>query len=391
MMTAVASTHPHRRMVPGKAALGNARGAVLLAALVTGSLSLLSPSPACAASRESGALPALATPATHLRQPGRIVWHDLVTPDLAADERFYAGLFGWTFRDVQRGRRAYAVAFADGVAVAGLLERPLPRDGGREPHWLGFISSDDVDASVRSALSHSAQSLSGAHDYAQRGRQVVLKDPQGVAFGILSSTSGDPPDTLAEPGQWIWGALFTHDPENETAFYQDVFGYDVYDLNDVTDEAEPADAQAATAPNAQPQAGRTDSSSAVAGASTDAAEHIELASGGYARATVNSLPAQAAQRPSRWLHFVRVESVWSAAAKAQTLGARVVLPPRDDRQGGRIAVLADPSGALFGVMDWSDSDASSATGAAVTHGAGAAAPAPSGTATLPAPPSAGAP
>lgn len=348
------SPHPHPRP----------RRAALLALVVAGSLPFWSAGPVLAAGSGKGELPALATPATGQRQPGRVVWHDLLTPDLAADERFYSGLFGWSFREMQRGRRPYAVAYADGVPVAGLLERPLPRDGARAAQWLGFISSDDVDASVRRALSLGAQARASAHDYAGRGRQAVLTDPQGITFGVLSSTGGDPPDVLAEPGEWIWSALFTRDPENETAFYQDVFGYDVYDLNDVTEEGQAAEAQAA--------------------------EHIELASNGYARATVNSLPARTPQRPSRWLHFVRVDSVWSAAAKAQTLGARVVLPPRDDRQGGRIAVLADPSGALFGVMDWSDSDEGETSGGnPAAHGAGAAAPAPAGTPAAPPPPSGG--
>lgn len=340
-----------------QSAAGKVSAAALWVALVA-AMALLAARPVLAA-RRALELPPLATPATNLRQPGRVVWHDLLTPDLAVDERFYGTLFGWTFRDVQSGRRTYAVAFAEGVPVAGLLERPLPRDGGRRPQWLGFISSNDVDAAIQAALAHGGREVSMPHDYPQRGRQVVLRDPQGVDFGVISSTSGDPPDALAAPGQWIWSALFTHDAENEAAFYQDVFDYDVYDLNDISEEAN--EAQAATEPDAQPnaQATLTDSSAAALATSNGAVVHLELASHDYARASINSLPPEAQPRRSRWLHFIRVDSAWSAAARAQSLGARLVLAPRADRQGGHIAVLADPSGALFGVMDWSDSDAGS--------------------------------
>ena len=31
---------------------------------------------------------------------------------------------------------------------------------------------------------------------------------------------------------------------------------------------------------------------------------------------------------------------------------RALIEPRIDRHGGRLAVLADPSGAVFGVMEW---------------------------------------
>jgi predicted enzyme related to lactoylglutathione lyase len=33
-----------------------------------------------------------------------------------------------------------------------------------------------------------------------------------------------------------------------------------------------------------------------------------------------------------------------------------LVEPRIDRQGGRLAVFTDPSGAPFGVMEWSDAD-----------------------------------
>ena len=35
------------------------------------------------------------------------------------------------------------------------------------------------------------------------------------------------------------------------------------------------------------------------------------------------------------------------------LGGRVLVAPRVDRQGGKIAVVADPQGAPFGLLEWS--------------------------------------
>jgi predicted enzyme related to lactoylglutathione lyase len=39
-----------------------------------------------------------------------------------------------------------------------------------------------------------------------------------------------------------------------------------------------------------------------------------------------------------------------------TLGGRVLVEPHADRHGGKIAIVADPSGAVFGLMEWSDTD-----------------------------------
>ena len=44
------------------------------------------------------------------------------------------------------------------------------------------------------------------------------------------------------------------------------------------------------------------------------------------------------------------------AAKAVALGGRVLVPARLDRHGGNLAVLADPTGAPFGVMEWTGAD-----------------------------------
>ena len=48
-------------------------------------------------------LPPLVEPASAEHHVGKVIWADLVTPDLATSKRFYSGLFGWTFRDIRAG------------------------------------------------------------------------------------------------------------------------------------------------------------------------------------------------------------------------------------------------------------------------------------------------
>ncbi len=141
-----------------------------------------------------------------------------------------AGLFGWTFREIHSRRIDYAVALLDGRPVAGLLQKAIPPGEHRQPAWLTFIAVGDVDATTRAALSNGAKILAQARDFPNRGRQAVLADPQGAVFAVLASSSGDPPDFLAAPGEWIWSALLASDPDKDAAFYQALFGYDVFDL-----------------------------------------------------------------------------------------------------------------------------------------------------------------
>ena len=276
--------------------------------------------PAAGAPLSSVALPPLTQGQSAEHHVGKVVWAELITPDLARAEAFYTGLLNWSFEKIP-GDPNYVVATLDGQPVGGLYQKPVPAGQSRQPAWLTFIAARDVDAIKQMAVAHGAKVLSGPKTYPQRGRQVVFADPDGAVFAALASSSGDPPDYLAAPGEWIWSSILVHDADHEAAFYQTLFGYDVYELS-----------------------------------SNDSREHLILSNDEYARAGVNELPSDAVRRHPHWLNFVRVVNVSEVAAKAAALGGKVLVEPHVDRHGGQLAVIADPSGAPFGVMEWSDSD-----------------------------------
>jgi predicted enzyme related to lactoylglutathione lyase len=288
--------------------------AILISVLICGSCVL----PAGAADFE---LPALNTPPSTEHHIGKMVWADLVTPDLAAAEKFYGALFGWTFQQIRAGSSNYAVVMLDGRPIGGLVEKPIPSGERHQSAWLTFMAVGDVDGVKRIATAHGAKVLADAHSYPMRGRQCVLSDPQGAVFAILASSSGDSPDYLPVSGEWIWSSLHAKDAGAAAAFYQALFGYDVFEL--------PSD---------------------------DDSEHLILSTDDYARASANSLAAGSSRRHPNWLNFVRVDKAAEMAAKVVAMGGRVLVEPRIDRHGGMIAVVADPAGAPFGLMEWSDSD-----------------------------------
>jgi predicted enzyme related to lactoylglutathione lyase len=53
---------------------------------------------------------------------------------------------------------------------------------------------------------------------------------------------------------------------------------------------------------------------------------------------------------------VRVEGVRQTLEKITALGGKILVEPRVDRHGGLIAVVADPLGAPFGLMEWTADD-----------------------------------
>ncbi len=271
-------------------------------------------------------LPPIVEPASVERHVGKVIFVELVTPDLGAAEKFYGGLFGWTFRDTQAGTIKYAEALLDGHTVAGMVHREVRAGEQRQPAWVTFIAVRDVDAAKTAALKNGAKVLFEPHTIPQRGREAIFADPQGATFAVLASSSGDPPDELADPGEWIWSSLITSDPDTDAAFYQAMFDYEVFDL--------PAD---------------------------PGFRHLMLATDNYARASLNSLPASRPNMHPHWLNYVRVDDAVKTSAKAVALGGRVLVEPRVDRHGGKVALVADPMGAPFGLLEWTDAQSKEVT------------------------------
>ncbi|NHO17901.1 VOC family protein [Acetobacter oeni] len=272
--------------------------------------------------RAADLLPPLVAPPTKALQPGKIVYAQLTIPDLKKAKAFYGELLGWTFRDIPVSRGHYAQAMIGTRNVAGFVEQPPP-DGDtarREPVWLPFVSTDSTDTLARTARDWGGKVLFKPRNIPGLGRETIIADPQGGIFAAIRSDSGDPADsdTPAVQGEWIWNALLTDIPSNAAGFYQKLFGYRI--------EAE------------------QDPSSPL---------RYVLESQDFARATVNPLPpGLPANAPARWMNFVQVDNVGATAEKVPQLGGRVLVEPHLDHNNSMIAVVTDPAGAVFGIMEW---------------------------------------
>lgn len=272
-------------------------------------------------------LPPIVSPASQEHHVGKVIFVELITPDITGAKQFYSALFGWTYTDTNTGDTIYSQATLDGRPVAGIIQHTLSAGEHKQPAWLSFISVADVDVAKKTALAHGARVLRDVHSHPARGREAVFADPQGAVFAVLASSSGDPPDMLAEPGEWIWSSLITRDVDAGATFYQSLFDYEVFDL--------PSD-------------------------DTKAA-HVLLATDNFARASANTLPADKPNVHPHWLNFVRVDDAAKTAAKVVSLGGKVLVEPHPDRHGGNVAVVADPQGAPFGLLEWTESDGKEVT------------------------------
>jgi len=290
---------------------GSTAGLLCLAALLFASTR--------AVAANSLELPPLTDISSNPRLPGKFVWVDLATDNVAAAQTFYTRMFGWQFYD----RGGYLIGLSDGRPLCGLFQKPKPADKpDAKPRWIGFISVANVARAQSAVTQAGGKVLSPPGKFPKRGEQAVFADPDGAIFGAIKSSAGDPEDFLPEPGEWIWAQLLSRDARQAAEFYRAVAGYEVVEN---------------TAP--------------------DRVSDFVLTSNGYARATVRTIPEKLAQVKPNWLPFVRVKSIAESVALAKELGGQALLEPKAGLMAGRAAVVADPTGAAIGLLEWSPDEA----------------------------------
>jgi len=260
---------------------------------------------------------------------GKVVWHDLLTHDPEGARKFYGTLFGWGFKGSEEAPGRYWDITREGQVIGSLFA--ADPDELDSPVWLVSISVPDVGGSVSRASGLGAAVTIQPSDFPNRGRYAVVEDPQGAFFVLLRSTSGDPRDGQdLESGEWLWTELWTTDAPGAVEFYEHLLGYRSEGIASRLEDV------------AEDEYGE-----AIAEADLPIV-FFAMYAGGKLRAGIHQLPGEASPH---WLPYVAVRDVADATARAVELGAEVLLP-LEAVNNGEAAILADPTGAPFGVQQW---------------------------------------
>jgi len=78
---------------------------------------------------------------------GRFVWHELMTTDTDAASDFYSRIVPWKAED--SGMPSYSLWMSGKTRAGGLMA--LPEADGTPPHWIIYVGTPDVDATVAAA------------------------------------------------------------------------------------------------------------------------------------------------------------------------------------------------------------------------------------------------
>lgn len=161
-------------------------------------------------------------------------WIDVTHQDTAAAERFYAGLFGWTFTPATPPDSPfrYAIARLDGHDVAG-LGGPVDPGGGSSaapPGWNTYVAVDDIAATLAVVEASGGRVVEPATPAGEGGVSASCADPSGAAFRLWQAARRPGVQVANAPGAWNFSDLATDDPDVAARFYGEVFGWELDDV-----------------------------------------------------------------------------------------------------------------------------------------------------------------
>lgn len=123
--------------------------------------------------------------------------------------------------------------------------------------------------------------------------------------------------TIPKAGEVCWRELRTKDLPAATEFYSKLFGWRA-EQSKITGEM----------------------------------EYKEIIQDGTAQGGMMPMDAQWGEIPSHWANYIAVDSADETAAKITANGGSIKVPPFDAPGVGRMAMVGDPSGADFAIIQF---------------------------------------
>jgi uncharacterized protein len=245
--------------------------------------------------------------------PGTFCWPELGTIDQPGAKKFYSALLGWDMNDTEMGPGEYYTMIMLKERNVGALYtmRKEELSQGIPPHWNSYVAVESADAAAAKAKTLGGTLLAEPFDVMDVGRMAIIQDPAGAVFCVWQAKKHNGAGVLGETGSLIWTELMTTDVAKAQPFYTGLFGW----------QAE-----------------------AMPGMSYTIYKNGNERAGGMMQISKEMGPM-----PSHWMVYFGVADVDASAAKAASLGGKVMVPPSDIPNTGRFAVLVDPQGAAFSI------------------------------------------
>ena len=232
---------------------------------------------------------------------------ELNTHDVAQAQRFYASVFDWKTEPlVEDG--GYLAFQQNGRDVAGL------RHGKGPTRWIPYLCVESADQTTIRARDLRASVIAPPFDLDGLARKAVVHDPAGGVVGLWEPRGHRGAAILDAPGSLWWAELVARDFQGAEDFYGGRLDWKAVDTL------------------------RYGIRYSVFKRGEDAVAGL--------------LPIGADWGPVSpyWQVLFAVEACDAAVDRAKAAGGSLVFGPNDIPNAGRAAIISDPAGAIFVVM-----------------------------------------
>jgi predicted enzyme related to lactoylglutathione lyase len=247
--------------------------------------------------------------------PGSFCWLELATTDQDAAKRFYGEMFGWSAADFPMGPSgAYTIfSLEDRSTAAAYTINPQMRSQGVPPFWGLYVATDSADQSAAKTTDAGGKVIAPPFEVGEFGRMAVLHDATGAVISVWQGKQNPGTGIEGVPGTLCWADLSTPDPDKAVGFYKTVFGWEISPGHDNTG-------------------------------------YLHIKNGERYIGGIPPAKFHNPQAPPHWLSYIQVGDCDASAAKVRTLGGRLYMEPSNVEKVGRMAIAADPQGAVFAVF-----------------------------------------
>jgi len=237
-------------------------------------------------------------------------WYGVISTDTTAASTFYGTALAVDVTTGEMDGNPMVMLGSGGVPFAHLT---APQMEDVASHWESYLRVEDVDALSAAAVANGGSLVMPGMDIPP-GRFSVVASPSGATFCLFHEadeavSTNHPGDTA---GSVHWTELWSKDVDADVAWLTKTFG--------LTSEVMPM---------------------------PEGPYHVLKAGDEMVGGVMASKEDKA---PSMWLTWLQVDDVDATVASIGVNGGNTLSPVMDVPMIGRMAVVADPTGGVFGVI-----------------------------------------
>jgi hypothetical protein len=249
-------------------------------------------------------------------QHGTFCWLDLATTDTTAAKQFYSEIFGWEIFDIPVGENmVYTMLSLNGKPVAALSEMQAEQRAMNIPsHWMSYVSVDNADEIMASVIDNGGTVVLPVIDVMEEGRMGLLQDPEGAYLGIWQPKNMPGFYYKDTPGAVCWFEHGSHDKSKSIPFLEKTFGW-------------------------------TSSTNTMGEMIYTTFFLGEVMVGGLYEMTPDMTHI-----PSHWLPYFGIANIDQTLEKISSLNGKILMPKMFVQGVGHFAVVSDPQGGVFGLL-----------------------------------------